>query len=241
MKYSRKRTYVLFKTCMVLFISVGCSAQSKRDATFYLDSVKTALQKTWPKNTTLNLVFHGHSVPSGYFKTPQVNTLSAYPHLTLKMIKEKYPPAVVNAIVTAIGGEQSEQGAKRFKEEVLNHKPNVLFLDYALNDRSIGLERAKIAWEKMILEAMTQGVKVILLTPTPDLKEYILSNNALLEQHSQQIRELAAKHYIGLVDSYAIFKKIAKTENLQSFMAQSNHINKKGHKLVADAIMVYFD
>jgi acyl-CoA thioesterase-1 len=148
---------------------------------------------------------------------------------------------VVNTIVTAIGGEQSEQGAKRFKKEGLNHKPDVLFLDYALNDRSIGLKRTKIAWDKMILEALNHEAKVILLTPTPDLKESILSNNALLEQHIQQIREPGAEHDVGLVDSYALFEKIAKTENLQLFMAQSNHINKKGHKLVADAIMVYFD
>lgn len=241
MKYLKNRIHVLIKTFIVLCISVGCSAQSKPDAIFYLDSVKTALKKSWPNNKTVNLVFHGHSVPSGYFKTPTVNTLAAYPQLTLKMVKEKYPTAVVNSIVTAIGGEESEQGAKRFNQEVLNHKPDVLFLDYALNDRSIGLERALKAWEKMILEATAQGTKVIVLTPTPDLREDILSDKAPLEQHSQQIRKLAATYKLGLVDSYAIFKEIAKREHLKPFMAQSNHINEKGHKLVAEAIMTYFN
>ena len=241
MKHSYTKFYVILRTLLIMFLSSECIAQSKAESLGYLDSLKTELQKTWPNNNTVNLVFHGHSVPAGYFKTPEVNTLAAYPYLVLKKVKEQFPMAVVNSIVTAIGGEQSAQGAKRFKEEVLIHRPDVLFLDYALNDRRIGLERAKIAWEKMILEALNQEVKVILLTPTPDLKESILSNNALLEHHSQQIRALAAEHGVGLVDSYAIFKKIAKTENLQLFMAQSNHINKKGHKLVADAIMVYFD
>ncbi|MEK5235702.1 hypothetical protein NST99_08380 [Paenibacillus sp. FSL L8-0470] len=32
---------------------------------------------------TLNIVCHGHSVPSGYFATPIVDTFHAYPHLLI--------------------------------------------------------------------------------------------------------------------------------------------------------------
>jgi len=32
-------------------------------------------------------VFHVLSVPAGYFKTPKVNTWSAYPNLVLKKLK----------------------------------------------------------------------------------------------------------------------------------------------------------
>lgn len=132
---------------MILLAHHAC-AQNKIDVSNYLDNVKTELRKTWPENKTINLVFHGHSVPSGYFKTPEVNTLESYPYKTLKKVKQINAHAVVNSITTSIGGEHSEQGAKRFAEEVLVHRPDVLFIDYALNDRSIGLERAKIAWEK---------------------------------------------------------------------------------------------
>jgi len=55
-----------------------------------------------------------------------VHTLQAYPQLVLSQVKEKYPFAVVNSIVTAIGGENSEQGVARFDSTVLNHKPDVL-------------------------------------------------------------------------------------------------------------------
>lgn len=240
MKYSIQQILLMLKTVILVFLSMGCYGQSVTNTANYLDSIKVALEKEWPKNSTINLVFHGHSVPAGYFKTPRVHTLSAYPYLTLKMVKERYPTAVVNSIVTAIGGEQSEQGAARFKDEVLPHKPDVLFIDYALNDRSIGLKRAKIAWEKMIVDALAQNIKVVLLTPTPHLREDILFDSTRLEQHSKQIRTLASTYEIGLVDSYAIFKNIAKKETLKAFMAQSNHINEKGHELVAKAIMVYF-
>ncbi|CAM3320209.1 SGNH/GDSL hydrolase family protein [Zobellia roscoffensis] len=225
---------------IMLLLAHGVFAQEKDDACNYLDSVKSELKKTWPDNKTVNLVFHGHSVPSGYFKTPKVHTLESYPYKTLKEVKQIYTHAVVNSITTSIGGEHSEQGEKRFKEDVLVHRPDVLFIDYALNDRNIGLERAKIAWEKMIVKAKAYGTKVILITPTPDVKEDILSPKSELSKHSRQIRDLAKKHEIGLVDSYRLFQKIAEKEDIKTYMAQSNHINEKGHKVVADAIFDFF-
>ena len=234
-----KTYYILF--LLIVFVPQRSSAQIMDDSGTYLNPIKTELQKKWPANRTVNLVFHGHSVPSGYFKTPHVSTLDSYPYLTLKNVKDLYPYAVVNSITTSIGGEQSEQGAKRFKDDVLSHKPDVLFIDYALNDRRIGLTRAKKAWEKMIQEAIAYGTKVILLTPTPDLNEDIQSPNSELAKYSGQIRELAKKYKIGLVDSYMLFQKIAKTEDLNTYMAQSNHISKKGHQVVAKAILDLFN
>jgi acyl-CoA thioesterase I len=215
------------------------SAQQIADE-HYLDSIKVDFQKKWPKNRTINLVFHGHSVVVGYFKTPEVRTLEAYPFLTLKNVKEIYPIAILNSITTAIGGENAEQGAKRFKSEVLSHRPDVLFIDYALNDRNIGLERAKVAWSQMIKEAKENGTKLILFTPTPDLKENILDNETMLAKHAEQIKELAKTYQVGLIDSYEIFKNIAQTESLEKYMAQNNHINELGHQLVAKEIMKYF-
>ena len=124
------------------------------DPANYLDDVKTALKKEWPNNRTINLVFHGHSVPAGYFKTPVVNTLEAYPYQALKVLKSAYPYAVINIINTSIGGENSESGAKRFATDVLIHKKDVLFLYYALNHRGIGLDKAKASWEAMISQAL---------------------------------------------------------------------------------------
>ena len=39
----------------------------------YLQDIKMELKKQWPSNKRIHIVFHGHSVPSGYFKTPKVN------------------------------------------------------------------------------------------------------------------------------------------------------------------------
>lgn len=229
---------------ILLFISILFSLNITAQTGWpqdYLTDIRQELQKKWPHNKTINLVFHGHSVPSGYFNTPNVRTMQAYPQQVLEAIKEIYPYAVVNSITTAIGGENAEQGAKRFRQDVLCHNPDVLCIDYALNDRGIGLERSSKAWEEMIKEAQKQGVKIILLTPTPDLTENILDDNSPLEQYSNQIRDLSVKYGTGLVDSYATFKQKKKEgEELKELMSQSNHPNEKGHRVVKGLILDYF-
>lgn len=72
-------------------------------------------------------------------------SLRAYPNLLRVALPERFPHAVINLIVTGIGGENSVSGAARFDADVLIHKPGVLFIDYALNDRPIGLPGDKAA------------------------------------------------------------------------------------------------
>ncbi|MDR1384924.1 MAG: SGNH/GDSL hydrolase family protein, partial [Planctomycetaceae bacterium] len=231
---------ILFCGASTIF-AAETSESGVADPASYLDSIKRELQTQWSKNRTIHLVFHGHSVPAGYFKTPEVRSFHAYPLLTHQAVKEIYPFAVLNAINTSIGGEQSESGAARFQRDVLTHRPDVLFIDYALNDRGIGLERAKKAWETMIEAALAQNVKVILLTPTPDWSVDILDDKTPLAQHAQQIRELAAKYHVGLADSYAAFKeKVQNGENIRDYLSQINHPNEKGHRVVTALIMRYF-
>ena len=226
---------------LVLFLGVALFPKPVADPGTYLNDLKVELKREWPNNRTINLVFHGHSVPAGYFKTPVVNTLEAYPYQLLRQIKARYPYAVVNVINTSIGGENSQSGEKRFVTEVLPHRPDVLFIDYALNDRRIGLAEARKAWESMISEALKRNIKVVLLTPSPDQRVDLLKAGNELEQHALQIEQMAAAHGIGIADSYRLFKKqVQHGENVADFMSQVNHPNTQGHALIADELMTFF-
>jgi acyl-CoA thioesterase I len=207
----------------------------------YLGVIKNELQKKWPQNRVINLVFHGHSVPAGYFKTPDVRTMDSYPQLVLEAVKKKYPLATVNVITTAIGGENSTQGLKRFKKTVLNHRPDVLFIDYALNDRKMGLQQSAKNWRKMIRMALKKNARIILLTPSPDQRDEWAKDGSELDQFTQQIKALAAENKIGIVDSFKKFRELVNAgKNIQDYMSQSNHPNRQGHQLIADEIMRYF-
>lgn len=226
---------------LIILSSFQRSDNSIGSSTNYLNEVKSELKKEWPKNRTINLVFHGHSVPAGYFKTPLVNTLGSYPYQLLKKLKAHYPYAVINIINSSIGGENSLSGARRFKENVLTHQPDVLFIDYALNDRMVGLEKAKKSWEQMIRKALKKDIKVILLTPSPDQRVDMMESNNELEQHALQIKEISKKYSVGLIDSYEIFRqKVISGDSISKYMSQVNHPNEKGHALIAEEIFGFF-
>lgn len=231
----------LVKSLLVfLLMSAGVCAQA--DYKTYLDNVKEEMNKKWPGNRTINIVYHGHSVPTGYYTGGVVHTFDAYPRLATKRIKEIYPYAVINTITTSIGGEKATQGVVRFVDDVLPMKPDVLFIDYALNDRWTPLDEVRVAWEAMVDTALAHDIKVILLTPTPDTSEDILSDDAPLAAHAAQIRAIAQEKNVGLVDSYQMFKDmVAGGTALAPYMAQANHVNKSGHELVADLIFEWFN
>lgn len=232
---------MIFFVLIMVSISRTSPAQKIVADTAYLSHVKAELRAVWPSNRTINLVFHGHSVPAGYWHNHEVHTLESYPNLVLEKLKEKYPYAPINIIVTAIGGENSQQGEARFIKDVLSHKPDVLFIDYALNDRSLGLEKAKQAWEKMIQEATRQHIKLILLTPSPDQRVDITAEGNELERHTTQIRQLAQTYKTGIVDSFLLFQeKIKAGEKLADYMSHVNHPNKRGHEMIAEEIMKWF-
>ena len=210
----------------------------------YLSGTCQVLRKHWPDNRTVNVVCHGHSVPSGYFATPMVDTFNAYPHLLHQAIKARFPYSVVNVIVTAIGGENSQSGAKRFAAEVLCHRPDVVTIDYGLNDRGLGLAVARTALQAMIEQSLAAGARVLLLTPTPDMTQAATASpkeRSPLQEHAQQIRALADEYGVGLVDSLAAFEKCVRDgADLTDLLSWSNHPNRAGHELVAKLMLRYF-
>jgi lysophospholipase L1-like esterase len=221
---------------LVMVLLAGARAEIAPPGS-YLAGVVAELEKTYPAHRTVTIVFHGHSVPAGYFQTPEVRSLEAYPNLVRMELARRFPHAVFNVIVTAKGGESSTSGAARFERDVLGCRPDVVFLDYALNDRRVGLEAARAAWSAMIRQSLEAKAKVILLTPTADLKADPRRPEDPLAKHAAQVRSLAAEFETGLVDSLAIFQQ---QPDVTGLMSQFNHPNEAGHRLVADEILKYF-
>ena len=207
----------------------------------YLLSLANEMKIYWPQNRLINICCHGHSVPSGYFDTPAAFPFESYPHLLHKILKDRFTFASLNVIVTAIGGEGSESGAKRFTDDVLCHKPDLITIDYGLNDRGLGLVRAEKAWSAMAQLAQERGIKVILMTPTMDINAPDPEKGADLKRHVEQIRVIASRYEVGLADSYAAYEKyISDGGALTDILSWANHPNRRGHELVRDELFRWF-
>ena len=209
----------------------------------YRSGITENLRNHWPENRTINIVCHGHSVPAGYFATPMVDSLNAYPHLLHVGLKHRFPFAVINVIVTAIGGENSESGAGRFEKDVLCHRPDIITIDYGLNDRGIGLEKAHASWSSMIRAGLASEAKLLLLTPTADMTQaptYEGEDEGLLAEHADQIRQIAVDNGIGLADSLAACWDYTSTGDLSDILSWGNHPNRIGHELVVRELLRWF-
>ncbi len=209
----------------------------------YLSELLAGMKRHWPENRSCRIVCHGHSVPAGYFRTPVVDTFNSYPHLLHRGLCERFPFAVINVLVTAIGGEQAESGAKRFAVDCLGANPDVVLIDYALNDRGLGLERAKAAWESMLGSCRERRIPVLLLTPSlavmPSDRER--EGRMELERHAEQIRALARDWSVGLADtSRAWDQYLSGPGQLSDLLSQVNHPNRAGHELIARELLRWF-
>ena len=178
---------------------------------------------------------HGHSVPGGHTVDPLMEIDTAYPMIWRRKLIRKFPFRGINVIVTAIGGENSPSGAERFERDVLALNPSIITIDYGVNDRDCGLEKAEAAWRQMIEQSLERQIKVLLHTPTFDVRP---EKEGTLKDHVRQIYDLANEYEVGLVDSYKAFTNHIESGGYSGeLMSVAHHPNELGHELVARELM----
>jgi len=69
---------------------------------------------------------------------------------TLKWFQEQYPNATISEINAAIGGTGSDLGVFRLGHDVLRHKPDLLFVEFAVNDGGAPPHRIQQAMEGIV-------------------------------------------------------------------------------------------
>lgn len=69
---------------------------------------------------------------------------------TLKWFQEQYPQAKVEEINAAIGGTGSDLGVFRVERDVLRHRPDLLFVEFAVNDGGASPENIWRAMEGIV-------------------------------------------------------------------------------------------
>ncbi|MBA0428371.1 MULTISPECIES: GDSL-type esterase/lipase family protein [Stenotrophomonas] len=232
-----------------LFVAVStlsCRAESlavplahEGEASRCIAAVVKDMKVAWPGNQTINIVAFGHSVPAGYAITPEVRKKDAYPRLLEDALADRYPHAVLNVITSGVGGQNSTQGLARFQRDVLDHHPRVVLIDFALNDRPLGVEVAKGNLTKIVDGVRSAGACPVLLTPTWDEQASPNQPGDALGEQAAMIRGLAKQLDVPLADSLAAFAAYRGDRHL--LMAQFNHPNKEGHKIVLSQIMPLFE
>ena len=155
-----------------------------------------------------------------------------------------FPQSPVTNVNAAIGGTGSDLGAFRLGRDVLGHRPDLVFVEFAVNDGGTP--------EAMIDRAM-EGIVRQILRADPDTDicfvytftiGWLADFRAGREAHSVQCDETVAAHY-GL-PSVNIAVPAARTliRGVPSdtvFTKDGVHPNDAGHQIYADTLMAFLE
>ncbi len=84
------------------------------------------------KAGALNIGYFGGSITAGAGASKSAET--SYRALTTRWFREQYPKAKITEINAAIGGTGSDLGAFRCQKDLLSGKPDLVFVEFAVND-----------------------------------------------------------------------------------------------------------
>jgi lysophospholipase L1-like esterase len=209
------------------------------DKRTYLYGLTKEFDKAFPDNRLMNIVVHGHSQTRGYTTGHTIDPFSAYSHQFHKLLKHRFPFSATNVIVTGIGGECSITGAKRFEDDVLCHKPDLITIDYALNDRYVSKEEVQKSWESMVNCAKEKNIPILLLTPTLDIPSaYEEDKLSELRELEKMIIEIGREKEVGVVQVMQAWEKYLKyTGNIEDLLSGVNHASELGHSIIANEVL----
>ena len=170
---------------------------------------------------------------------------------------------LVNA---GVGGNTTQHARKRFDPEVLAHAPEVVIIQFGINDAAVDVWRdpparaPRVALDaygknlRYFVDALRKrGASVVLMTPnplrwTPKLKrlygkppyrpETPDGFNVVLKRYAEKVREIAEAEGTSLVDTARIFAKYGAQpgQSVDDLLLDGMHPNEKGHRLVAECL-----
>lgn len=191
----------------------------------------------------LSVVFFGGSLTWGaQASDPQ---LTSYRALISQKLEEAYPKAHFRFWDAAIGGTGSQLGAFRLDRDVLARKPDLVFLDFSVNDGSAnGPDPDRLAsYESIVRRLVEAGIPVV---------QVILAVKAdvLPDPRTRPLdvkhKEIAAAYHLPIADAVTLMRErvasgAATPNELWSVPPDATHPGDRGYALYAEAVWSAFE
>lgn len=189
----------------------------------------------------LNVVFLGGSLTWGAAATDPMQT-SCRARIG-KKLQEFYGNWRIAPHDAAIGGTGSHLGVFRLDRDVLRHKPDLVFVEFAVNDHPFAIHPGRLeAYEAIIRRLVQAGIPVVqgLLAVKQDLYTPPKEERVLDPEH----KKISKAYNTGLGDTVALMReKVAKGEAKPEELwwpFDGTHPNDKGYALYAEAMWAGF-
>ena len=190
--------------------------------------MKKVIEKS-RKGQEVTLVFLGASIT---MKRSEEND-TGFATLSYQFYRDTYgKPDKVRYINSGLNGTSSTLGLIRVDRDVLNHKPDIVFVEFAVNDSKDSLNRE--VFESLILRLLHSESRpaVVLLFMTSE-------TGYSCQGHMQVIGEHYQLPMISIRD--AVLSEIEEGRlGWKDYSDDNIHPNEKGNRLVAECIAHYF-
>ncbi|MCM8532234.1 MAG: SGNH/GDSL hydrolase family protein [Lentisphaeraceae bacterium] len=161
-----------------------------------------------------------------------------------KMLKEKFGDKA-SLINSGGSGKDSNWGLANLEKKVLKHKPDVVFIEFGMNDAVTRFKNTKETVEHNIELMITRiqksfsNCEIILATMNPAFHpDGHRSNRKALNDYYEIYRELAETHNLPLIDHFKNWQSFLKGKDYKLYIPDAIHPNKLGSdKVIVPALM----
>lgn len=192
----------------------------------------------------LNVVFLGGSLTWGaQASDPQ---LTSYRALIGQRLREHYPKAHFTFWDAAVGGTGSQLAVFRLKRDVLRRMPDLVFVDFAVNDGPFHVDAPKMAsYESLVRRIILEvgaAVVVMLLAVKQDVETMPPPKP---RPRDGAHKEIARIYKAGLGDAVALMQQrvqqgLAVPDDLWPYAPDATHPGDRGYELYAEAAWLGF-
>ncbi len=180
----------------------------------------------------ITVSYIGGSITEGLTVAP-ANPELCWANLSYEWLCEKYPNAKINYVNAGLSGTPSILGNVRLERDILAHKPDICFVEFAVND---GMEASyKNAYESLVrtLLAQENDIAVVLLFT-------VIENGHTCQPHMSEIGNNYKLPMISEPDSLGVeFAEGRMT--WQDYSDDESHPNQRGHEIVRDFVAHYYE
>ena len=170
-----------------------------------------------------------------------------------KHIESAYGIDIINA---GVGGDTTNSAKARFKKDVLNRRPDIVFISLGVNDCAIDMERYvdletyKANMTYFIDECEKIGARVIVNIPTPVVDSQYLTRheaepfepyggpNGIVTVYADACREVAVEKGVVYADLNAYFQSL--DGGYAKYFPDGVHPNDTGYKMYAEVAMAAY-
>lgn len=185
------------------------------------------------KGEDIKIAYIGGSITEGYSDNITLKTEEKWVDMSTKWLNEQFPESDITYVNAGLSGTPSVLGNVRLEPDVLSHDPDVVFVEFAVND---GAETIyKNAYESMVRTLLTQDkdIAVVLLFT-------IIESGHTCQPHMSQIGEHYGLPMISLPDSVWVEMQEGRMA-WSDYSADQSHPNVEGSIMIRDFVTHYFN